>query len=242
MGRVNEILSTLEASSRKHSKPPPYNTKTMFQPRFDVRETLIAYELHGESPGISMRDIDIEFTEEDTITISGKIERTYETGERRFYIPGLNKGAQKPKVTTEEEAKAAGEEKLTGSVTDRPSRKKSPQETAAETALEIAAGGKYWLHEREVGIFSRSFSFPIKVMAEEVEADMRNGVLSVVVPKWKKPPGKKVGIRRRDGSTSRERGMGREKQGQKQEGRKEEKKVSFSDRVQIHDQGRFLLC
>ena len=42
---------------------------------------------------------------------------------------------------------------------------------------------KYWVEEREYGEFTRLFTFPIKVDQEKVWAEMRNGVLSVVVPK-----------------------------------------------------------
>lgn len=45
--------------------------------------------------------------------------------------------------------------------------------------------GKWWVEEREFGEFVRMFTFPVKVDQEKVWAEMRMGVLSVVVPKLK---------------------------------------------------------
>lgn len=43
--------------------------------------------------------------------------------------------------------------------------------------------GKWWVEEREFGEFVRMFTFPVKVDQEKVWAEMRMGVLSIVVPK-----------------------------------------------------------
>ena len=42
---------------------------------------------------------------------------------------------------------------------------------------------KYWVSERSVGEFHRSFSFPGRVDQDGVKASLKNGVLSIVVPK-----------------------------------------------------------
>ncbi|KLJ11867.1 hypothetical protein EMPG_12960, partial [Blastomyces silverae] len=42
-----------------------------FAPRFDVRETKDAYHLDGELPGINQKDIDIEFTDSQTLVVKG---------------------------------------------------------------------------------------------------------------------------------------------------------------------------
>src|SRR6478735_5289434 len=47
-----------------------------WQPKFDVRETGEAYALHGELPGINKEDVHIEFTEPQSMLISGRTERT----------------------------------------------------------------------------------------------------------------------------------------------------------------------
>jgi len=52
---------------------------TTFKPKFDVRETQTAYELHGELPGIEKENLNIEFTDPQTIAVRGRVERTYES-------------------------------------------------------------------------------------------------------------------------------------------------------------------
>ena len=42
---------------------------------------------------------------------------------------------------------------------------------------------KYWVRERSLGEFERRFAFPGRVDQEAVKASLRNGILSVVVPK-----------------------------------------------------------
>ena len=50
-----------------------------FSPRFDVRESNTSYHLDGELPGTQQSNIDIEFTEPQTLTIKGHTEREYST-------------------------------------------------------------------------------------------------------------------------------------------------------------------
>jgi HSP20 family protein len=44
-------------------------------------------------------------------------------------------------------------------------------------------GETHYVHERSFGSFSRSFSLPEGIDAEHVQADLKDGVLNVVVPK-----------------------------------------------------------
>jgi len=48
-----------------------------FTPKFDVKELPEAYELHGELPGIDQKDVEIEFTDAQTLTVRGRTERGY---------------------------------------------------------------------------------------------------------------------------------------------------------------------
>ena len=53
---------------------------SFFTPKFDMTETEMAYELHGELPGIHKEDIHMEFTDPQTLQIRGKVERTRTEG------------------------------------------------------------------------------------------------------------------------------------------------------------------
>ncbi|EXJ59228.1 hypothetical protein A1O7_06660 [Cladophialophora yegresii CBS 114405] len=137
-----------------------------FAPKFDVKEAKDSYILEGELPGIQQKDVVIEFADEQTITVKGRTEHTREEG-------------SKPTPATEVDANGK-DENAQGSysteVTTTGSKevgKHNPQHT-------------YWVSERSVGEFARSFSFPIPVDQDNVKASMKNGILSIVVPKLQK--------------------------------------------------------
>lgn len=130
-----------------------------FNPRFDVRESDDAYHLDGEIPGIAQEDIDIEFSDSQTLVIKGRTEREYHHTE--------------PEDVTET---TEDNEKSESATTDR--KKKSTHH--------------FWASERTVGEFQRTFSFPSRVDRDSVKASLKNGVLSVVVPKAVNLPSKKI--------------------------------------------------
>ncbi|CAD6504070.1 BgTH12-05807 [Blumeria graminis f. sp. triticale] len=53
---------------------------------------------------------------------------------------------------------------------------------------------KFWVMERSIGDFSRSFVFPVRIEQDTVRASMKNGILSVFVPKATKQEGRKIMI------------------------------------------------
>ena len=53
---------------------------------------------------------------------------------------------------------------------------------------------RYWVSERSVGQFSRSFAFPSRVDQDNVRASLKNGILSIVVPKASAPTTRKINI------------------------------------------------
>lgn len=56
---------------------------------------------------------------------------------------------------------------------------------------------RYYTYEREYGSFSRSFTLPGGVDADHVQAEMKNGVLSVSVPKLPESQPKRIEIKTR---------------------------------------------
>jgi HSP20 family molecular chaperone IbpA len=130
-----------------------------FAPKFDVRESETSFHLDGELPGISQEDINIEFTDPQTLVVKGRTERNYHT--------------TKPAEQSGDEQSVEATEK-----TSKPSK----------------ADHRYWAKERSVGEFSRAFSFPIRVDQDNVKASLKNGILSVVVPKATASAAKKITI------------------------------------------------
>jgi len=162
-----------------------------FQPRFDVKEVADAYELHGELPGIDQKDIEIEFTDPQTLTIRGRVERSYTSGtppsnlvEGTKSSGAITEGGEQQnnshKATVEDENAA---NQTNTSVANREQKPQQQQEQA-----------KFWVSERSVGEFARSFSFPTRVDQDAVKASMKNGILTIVVPKAKKQESRKIQI------------------------------------------------
>ncbi len=160
-----------------------------FQPRFDVKEIADAYELHGELPGIEQKDVEIEFTDAQTLTIRGRTERSYTSGTppSNLVEGGKSGGAiteggehhHSHKATVEDEDSA---QDTNNSVVTQEQKPQQHEEV------------KYWVSERSVGEFARSFSFPTRVDQDAVKANMKNGILSIVVPKAKKHESRKIQI------------------------------------------------
>jgi len=168
-----------------------------FNPKFDVRETKEAYELHGELPGIDRDQIDIQFTEPQTLVISGHVERSYTSGNppagllehdedgHRAIEQG---GSHQP--TVEDEDAPADEDKTVG---------KHLAKSDTSQAQKVDDKGqqptdKLWLSERAVGSFTRTFGFPTRVDRDAVKAGLENGVLTITVPKAKKQESRRITI------------------------------------------------
>jgi len=177
------------------------NDLKTFQPKFDVKELPDAYELHGELPGIEQKDIEIEFTDRQTMTIRGRTERSYTSGNP----PSSAIEAPKTSGTITEDGeqhetsdhKASVEDDIDEndkSTQNQEVSKSSSQVTKPAEQKPEEPKAKYWISERSVGQFSRSFSFPATVDQEQVKASMKNGILSIVVPKAKKYESRKISI------------------------------------------------
>lgn len=156
-----------------------------FQPKFDVKEVADAYELHGELPGTDQKDVEIEFTDNQTIHIKGRTERSFTSGTPPAGFVEAPKAKEaitntSHKVTVEEEG-AEATATPSSEVTKAQEKPKEPKST-------------YWVSERSVGEFSRSFTFPARVDQDAVRASMKNGILSIIIPKVKKLESRKITI------------------------------------------------
>lgn len=136
--------------------------RVTFAPKFDVKEAKDEYILEGELPGINQKDITIEFADEQTLTIRGRTESFKEEGTRPTEAPEVTEAGKQKAESKEVAAKGPAEV-----------AKQEPRHT-------------YWVSERSVGEFSRSFAFPSRVDQEHVKASLKNGILSVTVPKLQK--------------------------------------------------------
>jgi len=146
-----------------------------FAPKFDVKEAKDNYVLEGELPGIDQKDIVIAFADEQTITIKGRTEQLKEEGSRPIEEASEVDASGKEEAGQQAQASSSTEMTTTGG---KDVTKHEPQHT-------------YWVSERSVGEFARSFSFPNPVDHDNVKASMKNGILSIVVPKMQKAKSQK---------------------------------------------------
>lgn len=166
-----------------------------WQPKFDVHEKGDSYVLHGELPGVEKDNVHIEFTDPQTMLVRGRVERTFSMG-----TPPAGHIEDGAAVTECEDSSARSSNQVT--VED--------ENEAATSTQRAASGGhsndavaehkkpahkdKYWLTERSVGEFSRCFSFPTRIDQDAVSASLKNGVLSITVPKAKKHESRRIAI------------------------------------------------
>lgn len=159
-----------------------------FAPKFDVREHKESYELIGELPGIDQKDVHLEFSDSSTLTVKGRVERSdsYGTGKDSGRITDADAeghhGNEYHKPTAEDEE---GEKQK-----DEPSSKEVSKRDESAQAPKY----KYWVAERSVGEFHRSFTFPTRVDTDNVKANLKNGILTITVNKAAEPQTKKINI------------------------------------------------
>jgi HSP20 family protein len=194
---VNEVERASRPQQQRRACVPT------FKPSFDVKELKDSYELQGELPGVDQKDIDIEWTDASTLAIKGRTEYTRRTpkpaapasaeqaskadestAEKKPYQPSVEEedGTSSTTATDDFVDVAAAEDPETS----------TPQE--APVAEAPKEQGRFWVSERSVGSFHRTFTFPVRVESENVKASLKNGILSVVVPKAKIPEPRRINI------------------------------------------------
>jgi len=183
-----------------------------FQPKFDVKELEHSYILSGELPGIDQKDISIEWADASTIAIKGRTEHRVVKRSPPAAAPSQEstseaetketKEAEYQKPTVEEDEAEHSDDfvEVDSHSEDTTSTKTAQNEETvavpkpAEEATAPTESAKYWIAERSVGSFHRAFSFPVRVDNESVTASLKNGILSVIVPKAKIPEPRRINI------------------------------------------------
>jgi len=162
-----------------------------FTPKFDVKETKEGYELQGELPGIEQNGINIEWTDNNTLAISGRHEYIREEGTRpQGLIESDTEFTQQSKKL---EHQPDVEDEPT-EISTKDAQVSKPTEQHQVGKKNEAPTTKYWVSERSVGEFHRSFAFPARVDQDAVKANLKNGILSIVVPKAQAPQPRRINI------------------------------------------------
>ena len=164
-----------DLASNYETLSPTSTAIRAFSPKFDVVEVEGAYNLHGELPGLEQKDISIEFTDPHTLVIKGRTEHHYESS------PNDQQNGDSDRITDASSHKPTVED-------EKPETDKGTAvaTTDANKKDVVKAGQnktKFWVSERSVGEFHRSFAFPSRVDQDGVKASLKQGVLSITVPK-----------------------------------------------------------
>jgi HSP20 family protein len=193
----DDTLNEINRASRQARK--------QWNPRFDIKETKEAYTVDAEVPGVEQENLAIEFTDEHTLTIKGRSERKVEKGKRPESVAAAEtpKAVQDGTATPSETSSVKSHQATVEDDAEEPANASAAQEQPADTTEKApeAAPAKpeepkeqYWYSERRVGEFSRSFKFGSRVDQEAVRASLKNGVLSIVVPKAAAPESRRINI------------------------------------------------
>jgi HSP20 family protein len=173
-----------------------------FQPRFDVKEVKDGYELHGELPGVDQKDIQIEFSDPQTLSIKGRTERHRESGTPPAALEGKQEKGRITAAGSTSDTSSPHYQKPTVEEDDNKNNNTSSERSAMTTTGQnqqvqeqnTRPQPRYWVSERSIGEFSRSFSFPSRVDQDNVRASLKDGILSIIVPKAAAPTTRKINI------------------------------------------------
>ncbi|GAA5795758.1 hypothetical protein HPULCUR_001120 [Helicostylum pulchrum] len=167
---MQRAMTALEQPFINTSRLLSNQTGSMLRyPATDISETDDAYELHAELPGYDKKDINIELADDGrTLVLSGKVDKVREEKHEKDEKKEQKKDKESQELTTkkDEDSQVA-------------KRNESPQ---------------WWVNERVVGSFTRSFSFPNQLKADSIKASYDNGILKVTVPKVKETKSKQIQI------------------------------------------------
>jgi HSP20 family molecular chaperone IbpA len=169
-----------------------------WQPKFDIRETAEAYELHGELPGMVKENVHIEFTEPQAMHVSGRVERTYTVGTSPHdQLAGITMSGAINEKGEEEQQERRNSRHTTVEDEDEANAPEQEITTTAKAPIQQQQStdrAKYWLTERHICEFSRNFNFPARIDQEGVAASLKDGILSITVPKAKKHESRRITI------------------------------------------------
>jgi len=150
-------------------------------PKFDIKETEKEFILEGELPGVEKKDISLDFVDDNTLVLKTRTEKVREEGAKpqQGQIEG-DKQAQDVQMSgaNQEAAQANGaqaQDKSNDTAVATTNQNKDVAKPAPST--------QYHLTERSVGTFQRVFSLPGEINHEGVKAGLKNGILTVTIPK-----------------------------------------------------------
>lgn len=167
-----------------------------FTPSFDVRESSEGYYLDGELPGVDQSNIEIEFSDPQTLVVKGHTERNYQSQSQSPSETETEAEAESTPSPRRHQATVEDDEdeQIATSDTEVTAEAEAEAETEPTKQTTDLKAFHFWASERSIGEFQRTFTFPGRVDQDNVRANLKNGILSVYVPKDAAPKTKKIRI------------------------------------------------
>ncbi|KAG8672489.1 hypothetical protein FPOAC1_005764 [Fusarium poae] len=191
-----------QQKSQAQAECPAYKVITRpWEPRFEAHETEDSFVLYGELPGLNKENVTVEFPEPRKLVVTGKVERFTDVPKAAETITEQPAPAPTPVIESDNEdtqSRSSYQATVEDDVDDEfevlshTSQKSEtvsqPQpETLSDKAREKQPEQPKQPEEpRRSGYtkeFSRYFTFPTYVNHEAVTANLKDGLLTIIVPK-----------------------------------------------------------
>jgi len=173
-----------------------------YVPRFDLEEFSNSYVLMGEVPGLQRDDLSVIATDNHSLEVHGKTQRTEVRESNKEPDEKLAVSKDVDILKKVKDSKTIESVDQHGTNCDVGSSDENPRTVDASTVekqredkkLATEESPKRLISERVLGEFHRSFSFAKPIITSGVTATVHDGVLKVVVPKGPAPKEKAVPV------------------------------------------------
>jgi HSP20 family protein len=154
----------------------------------DLRETKGGYEVEAELPGVKREDIQIECKDDRTLLLSGRFGLGYQTAADTGNDNNISATvSQAMSIDDSDGVVPSGAEKMArDQVSKKVHQAVAKQESTSDSFDQNREGHRYWHSERLLGEFQRSITFPSPVQADKIKASLKDGILSIILPKIEK--------------------------------------------------------
>ncbi|KAH7303473.1 HSP20-like chaperone [Stachybotrys elegans] len=154
-------------------------------PRFNVRETPEAWVLRGELPGLNKDHVSIELSDPQKLVVRGKFDPSFPESQPDVSDSASDATAESTHTEDNHSYQATVEDDTENDfevVDEKAQGSPKPQAAPVEQTEQKQEAA----HSDSEITFSRTFKFPTYVDQSEIAASLKDGLLTVVVPKPKK--------------------------------------------------------
>ncbi|KAF5234544.1 hypothetical protein FAUST_7524 [Fusarium austroamericanum] len=186
-----------QQKSQAQAECPAYRVTTRpWEPRFEAHETEDSFVLYGELPGLNKENVTVEFPEPRKLVVSGKVERFTDTPkpaetttEQTAPAPVVESDNEDTQSRSSYQATVEDDVDDEFEVLSHTSQKsetvsqaqpEAPSQKAVEKQPEQPKEPRRAGYTKE---FSRYFTFPTYINHEAVTAELKDGLLTIIVPK-----------------------------------------------------------